>query len=84
MAVLKKFKSHLDELEYFQELPFYNKHIKKPKIKRLKTLLSELPFYEEMNVMKINHAFKRYEVSYKVEIIEKKSNSTVRSEYIKY
>ena len=59
---------------YFKELPFYNKHIEKPKIKRLKNidLLSELPFYEELNVIKTNHAFRGYAMSYKVEIIEKK------------
>ena len=73
MAV-KKIKSHLDAVDYFKELPFYNKHIEKPKIKRLKSidLLSELPFYEELNVIKTNHAFRGYAMSYKVEIIEKK------------
>ena len=59
----------LDVLGYFQELPFYNKHIKKPRVKRLKNidLLSELPFYGELNVLKRNHAFRGYEMSYKVE-----------------
>ena len=38
--------SYLDEVEYFKKLLFYKKHIKKPKIKRLKNidLLSELLF----------------------------------------
>ena len=74
MTALKKVKSHLDVVEYFKELPFYNKHIEKPKIKCLKNidLLSELPFYEELNVIKTNHAFRGYAMSYKVEIIEKK------------
>ena len=47
MTVSKKFKSHPNIVDYFKELPFYNKHIKKPKIKHLKNidLLSELPFY---------------------------------------
>ena len=40
MTALKKVKSHLDVVEYFKELPFYNKHIKKPKIKRLKNICS--------------------------------------------
>ena len=44
MTALKKVKSHLDVVEYFKELPFYNKHIKKPKIKRLKTLICFLNF----------------------------------------
>ena len=38
MTVLKKVKSHLHVVEYFKELQFYNKHIKKPKIKRLNFL----------------------------------------------
>ena len=59
---------------YFKELLFHNKHIERPKIKLLKNidLLSELPFYEELNVIKTNHAFRGYAMSYKVEIIEKK------------
>ena len=71
MTALNKVKSHLDVVEYFKELPFYNKHIKKPKIKRLKNidLLYKLRFYEELNVVKTNHAFKKYTMSYKVEII---------------
>ena len=74
MTALKKVKSHLDVVEYFKELPFYNKHIEKPKIKCLKNidLLSELPFYEELNVVKTNDAFGGYAMSYKVEIIKKK------------
>ena len=44
MTALKKVKSHLDVVEYFKELPFYNKHIKKPKIKPLKTLICFLNF----------------------------------------
>ena len=74
MAALKKVKSHPDVVEYFKELPLYIKHIEKTKIKRLKhlDLLSELPFYEQLNVIKTNHAFRGYEMSYKVEIIEKK------------
>ena len=74
MTALKKVKSHPDVVEYFKELPFYNKHIEKTKIKCLKNidLLSELPFYEELNIIKMNHAFRGYAVSYKVEIVEKK------------
>ena len=36
MAVKEKIKSHPGVVDYFKELPFYNKYIKKPKIKRLK------------------------------------------------
>ena len=35
-------------------------------------LLSELPFYEELNVIKTNHAFRGYAMSYKIELVEKK------------
>ena len=74
MTALKKVKSHPDIVEYFKELPLYNKHIEKPKIKRLKNidLRSELLFHEELNVIKRNHAFRGYTMSCKVEIIEKK------------
>ena len=72
MTGLKKVKSHPDTVKYFKELPFYNKHIEKPKTKRLKNidLLSELPFYEELS-----HEFREYAMSYKVKIIEKKEPS---------
>ena len=73
MLALKKIESHFDIVEYFKELPFYNKHIEQPKIKRLKNidLLSELPFYEQLNVITTNHVFRGYAMSYKVETIEK-------------
>ena len=35
-------------------------------------MLSELPFYEELSVIKTDHAFRGYAMSYKVEIIERK------------
>ena len=74
MAVLSKIKSHSDAVDYFKELPFYNKPIKKPKVKRLKNIdrLAELPFYEQLSVIKTDQAFKGYAMSYKVEIVEKK------------
>ena len=73
MAVKEKVKSHPDVVDYFKELPFYNKHIEKPNIKRLKTidLFSELPFYQELNLIKTNHAFRGYAISYKVELVDK-------------
>ena len=60
MTALKKVESHSDVVEYFKQLLFYNKHNEKPKIKHLKNidLFSELPFYEELNVRKTNHAFR--------------------------
>ena len=74
MTVLSKIKSHSDVIDYFKELPFYNKPIKKPKVKRLKTIdqLTELSFYEKLDVVKTEQAFSGYARSYKVEIIEKK------------
>ena len=74
MAVLSKNKSHSDVIDYFKEFPFYNKPIKKPKVKRLKDIdqLIELPFYEQLDVIKTDQAFSGYAMSYKVEIIEKK------------
>ena len=38
MAVLPKIKPHFDAVDYFQELPFYNKLIEKPKVKCLKNI----------------------------------------------
>ena len=69
MPTSKKVKSYPNVVEYFKELPFYNKHIE-AKIKCLKNidLLSELSFYEELSIMKINHAFKGYAIRFKVEI----------------
>ena len=74
MTVLSKIKPYSDAIDYFKELPFYNKPIKKPKVKRLKNIdrLAELPFYEQLSVIKTDQAFKGYAMSYKVEIIEKK------------
>ena len=74
MTVLRKIKSHQDIINYFKELPFCNTYIGKPKNKRLKNidLLSELPFYEELTVVKTDKAFRRYAMTYKVELIDKK------------
>ena len=74
MAILSKIKSHSDVTDYFKKLPFYNKPIKKPKLKRLKNIdqLIELPFYEQLDVIKTDQAFNGYAMSYKVDIIEKK------------
>ena len=74
MVVLSKIKPHSDAVDCFKELPFYNQPIKKPKVKRLKNIdrLAELPFYEQLSVIKTNQAFRGYAMSYKVEIIERK------------
>ena len=74
MTIKIKIKCHPDMADYFKKISFYNKHTVKSKIKRLKNidLLSELPFYEQLNVIKANHAFRGYAMSYKIEIIEEK------------
>ena len=74
MTVKKKVKSHSDVIDYLKEFPFYNKYIKKRKIKRLKNidLLFELPFLEKLNIIKTNHAVREYAMSYKVKLVEKK------------
>ena len=58
--------------EVFQILPFYNTFIEKPKIKKLANikLLHELPFYDELYVVKKPSAFSGYAKSYKVEIVD--------------
>ena len=81
MAILSKIKYHSDVINYFKELPFYDKPIKRP-VKHLKNIdpLVELPFYEQLCVIKTDQAFKGYAMSYKVEIIKKKRfNFTIRS-----
>ena len=63
----------LQNINNFKKLSFYNKPIEKPKIKRLKNidLLTELPFYEQLSIIKTNQAFKGYAMSYKVAIVER-------------
>ena len=61
MAVKEKIKSHPNVVDYFKALPFKDRHIEKPRVKRLKNiyLLSELPFYH-------------LGYSHKIELVEKK------------
>ena len=54
--------NNFSEANYFKELPFYNKLVEKPKI----YLLAELPFYEQLNVIKTNQAFKGYAIRTKL------------------
>ena len=68
MAILSKIKSHSDVINYFKELPFYNKPIERP-VKRLKNID---PLAEQLSVIKTDQAFKGYAMSYKVKIVEKK------------
>ena len=84
MAGLKKIKSHSDAVEYFKELLFYKKYIEKPNIKLLKSidLLSELPFYEELDVIKTDHMFRGYAINYKVELVGKKDSIDLFSDLL--
>ena len=61
----------------FKELPFCNALIKKPYIKRLNNIdmLCELPFYDELNIVKVSKAFKGYARKYSIEIIDSKDPS---------
>ena len=74
MAILSKVRSHFDAVDNFEEPSFWNKSIKKSKVKRLKSIdrLAELSFYEQLSAIKSNQAFRRYAMSYRVEIIERK------------
>ena len=67
MAILSKIKSHSDVINYFKELPFYNKPIEKP-VKRLKNID---PLAEQLSVIKTDQAFKGYAMLYKVKIVKK-------------
>ena len=68
MAILSKVRSHSDIIDYFKELPFYSKTIKKPKVKCLKNIdqLVELPFYERLDVIKTDQAFSGYAIHIKL------------------
>ena len=68
MTILSKIKSHSDAINYFKELPFYNKPIEKP-VKRVKNIDR---LAEQLGVIKRDQAFKGYAMSYKVEILKKK------------
>ena len=68
MAILSKIKPHSDILDYFKELPFYNKPIEKP----VKHLKNTDPLAEQLSVIKTDQAFNGYAMSYKVKTVEKK------------
>ena len=58
----------------FQEIPFYNVPIEKPKIKTLKNvnMLIDLPFHDELNVVKTKKTLKKYARRYITEIMKNK------------
>ena len=63
-----------DESKIFKILPFYNSHIDIPKIKKFSNirLLKELPFFNDLNIVKNKTVFSGYAQSYKIEIVDKK------------
>ena len=63
-----------DKSEIFKVLPFYSSYIERPKIKKLNTveLLKQLPFYDDLNIVKNKASFSGYAQSYKIEIVGKK------------
>ena len=55
-------------------MSFYNTFIEKPEIKKLSNveLLQELPFYDELSIVKNQSTFSGYAKSYKIEVVNKK------------
>ena len=68
-----KYKTY--KIDLFQTLPFYNVLIEKPEINKQSNieLLYKLPFYDELSITEVSKAFKRYERSYKVDIVHHKN-----------
>ena len=65
---------HWDAKNIFKTLPFFNTYIDKPDIKKISNikLLQELPFYDELSIVKNLNAFSGYARSYKAEIVYKR------------
>ena len=61
--------------ELLKILPFYNSFTDVPEIKKLSKvqLMKELPFYDELKIVKTNNAFSGYARNYKIEIVDKRS-----------
>ena len=65
---------HWDANKIFQFFPFYNTFIDKPDVKKLINveLLKELPFYDELSIVRNKTAFNGYAQSYKIKIVDKR------------
>ena len=65
---------HWDAKESFKILPIYNIFAEVPKVKKLNNveLLKELPFYNELSIVKNKKAFSGYAQSYNIEIVDKR------------
>ena len=68
MTILSEIKPYSDAVDYFKELPFYNKPIEKP-VKRLKNIDA---LAEQLSVIKTDQPFKGYAMSNKVKRVESK------------
>ena len=57
-----------------KKLPFYKTPIEKPYTKRLRNfdMLRELPFYDELNILKVSKAFQGYGHSYSLKTLTQK------------
>ena len=60
--------SENNDVNYFKELLFLIASIEEPEIKRFKhiDLLVELPFYDQLNIIKTDQPFSGYAASYKL------------------
>ena len=65
---------HWDANKIFKISPFYDSYIEKPEIKKLNNveLLKELPFYDELSIVKNKTAFGGYARTYKTEKVDKR------------
>ena len=63
-----------DANKIFKILPFYTTFIDKLKVRKLNNvqLLKQLPFYDELSIVKNKIAFSGYAQSYKIEIFDKR------------
>ena len=63
-----------DANKIFKTLPFYDSYIDKPKVKKLNNvqLLRELPFYDELHIVKNKTVFSSYAQSYNIETVDKR------------
>ena len=64
-----------------KEQPFYKQPTKRPCIKKLSNqeLFCELPFYDDINILRNERTFREYAETYKVEIINNRNLSDLLS-----
>ena len=61
-------------IKYSKSYHFLETYVEKPEVKKLNNveLLKELPFYDELNIVKNKTAFSGYARSCKIEIVDKR------------